>query len=74
LLDSNEDGTADLTVTLLSRLNAPNGIAWHKGSLYVAEISRVTRYDDVDLYVLANKVCITPHMTSSFTLSFPGAG
>ena len=55
-LDSNNDGVAEATVTLLTGMNAPNGIAWHNGSLYVAEISRVLRFDDVDSHVLANKV------------------
>lgn len=39
-LDSDGDGVAEATVTLLSGGNAPNGIAWHNGSLYVAEMNR----------------------------------
>ncbi|CAL8468342.1 g7882 [Coccomyxa elongata] len=54
-LDSNGDGVAEQTVALLSGLNQPNGIAWHKGSLYVAEVSQVTRYDNADASVLAGK-------------------
>ena len=41
---------------LLSGLNDPNGVAWHNGSLYVAEINKITRYDDADASVIANKV------------------
>ena len=41
---------------LLSGLNDPNGIAWYNGSLYVAEINKITRYDDADASVIANKV------------------
>ena len=48
---------------LLSGLNDPNGIAWHNGSLYVAEISKITRYDDADAFVIANKV---RHCQTSF--------
>ena len=48
---------------LLSGLNDPNGIAWHNGSLYVAEINRITRYDDADAFVIANKV---RHCQASF--------
>ena len=55
-LDSNGDGVADQTVVLLSGLNQPNGIAWHKGSLYVAEVSQITRYDNADASVVANQV------------------
>lgn len=35
-------------LTIASRLNEPNGVAWRDGSLYVAEISRILRYDDID--------------------------
>jgi glucose/arabinose dehydrogenase len=34
-------------ITLLQSLNTPNGVAFHDGSLYVAEISRVLRYDGI---------------------------
>jgi len=29
-------------------LNTPNGVAFHDGALYVAEINRLTRYDDIE--------------------------
>jgi glucose/arabinose dehydrogenase len=34
--------------TLLKGLNAPNGIAFSKGTLYVAERQRITRYDNIE--------------------------
>ena len=34
--------------TLLKGLNAPNGIAFSKGTLYVAERHRITRYDNIE--------------------------
>src|SRR5262245_38449890 len=34
--------------TLLSGLNAPNGITFSKGTLYVAERGRITRYDGIE--------------------------
>lgn len=34
-------------VTLLEGLNTPNGVAFHDGALYVAEIDRVLRYDGI---------------------------
>lgn len=43
--DSNHDGKADKVEVLADGLNRPNGVAFHKGSLYVAEISRILRYD-----------------------------
>lgn len=36
------------TIELLSGMSTPNGIAFHKGDLYVAEIDRVTRYVDIE--------------------------
>ena len=61
LLDSNSSGKADVVVTLLQGLNAPNGIAWYNNSLWVAEIAVITRYDEVDSFVGARKVhaCFT---------------
>jgi glucose/arabinose dehydrogenase len=35
-------------LTLARRLNSPNGVAYHDGALYVAEISRILRYDDIE--------------------------
>ena len=60
LLDSTSSGRADHNVTLLQGLNAPNGIAWYNNSLWVAEIDRITRYDEVDASVRAMKVHATP--------------
>ena len=34
--------------TILKGLNAPNGVAFAKGSLYVAERDRITRYDGIE--------------------------
>jgi glucose/arabinose dehydrogenase len=34
--------------TLLKGLNAPNGVAFSKGTLYVAERDRITRYDGIE--------------------------
>ena len=34
--------------TLLKGMKAPNGIVFDKGTLYVAERNRITRYDDVE--------------------------
>ncbi|HXP17254.1 MAG TPA: PQQ-dependent sugar dehydrogenase [Terriglobales bacterium] len=43
--DSRHTGHAERTVTVLSDLNAPHGIAFHNGKLYVAEINAIRRYD-----------------------------
>jgi len=36
------------TIELVDGLRQPNGIAFHNGALYVAEIDRVTRYQDIE--------------------------
>src|SRR5690606_515291 len=33
---------------IASGLNSPNGVAWRDGDLYVAEISRILRFEDID--------------------------
>jgi glucose/arabinose dehydrogenase len=48
LPDRNKDGRADAVYTIASGLLSPNGVAWKGGSLYVAEISRVLRFDGID--------------------------
>lgn len=35
-------------LTIARDLNMPNGVAFHDGALYVAEISRILRYDDIE--------------------------
>jgi glucose/arabinose dehydrogenase len=34
--------------TVASNLNTPNGVAFHDGALYVAEINRLLRFDDIE--------------------------
>ena len=48
LVDSNDDGKADKTHVLAKGLNSPNGVAFRDGALYVAEISRILRFDDIE--------------------------
>jgi glucose/arabinose dehydrogenase len=43
--DPKHTGKAERTVTVLDDLNAPHGIAFHNGKLYVAEINAVRRYE-----------------------------
>lgn len=43
----NTDGSTR-TIELLRGKSTPNGIAFHKGDLYVAEINRVYRYADIE--------------------------
>jgi glucose/arabinose dehydrogenase len=48
LRDTNGDHVADLKYTLASGLRMPNGVAFRNGSLFVAEVSRILRFDDIE--------------------------
>lgn len=48
LKDTNGDGKADKKYTLASGLRMPNGVAFKDGDLYVAEVSRILRFKDID--------------------------
>ncbi|MBG8552511.1 PQQ-dependent sugar dehydrogenase [Hymenobacter guriensis] len=47
LPDRNKDGRADEVVTVATGLNSPNGVAVRNGALYVGEIHRIVRYDNI---------------------------
>lgn len=46
--DSDGNGIAEVTHVIASGLNSPNGVAFRNGALYVAEISRILRFDDIE--------------------------
>jgi len=46
--DENGDARADRVYTIASGLHMPNGVAFRDGALYVAEVSRILRYDDIE--------------------------
>ncbi|MFD2248325.1 PQQ-dependent sugar dehydrogenase [Pontibacter ruber] len=48
VVDSNKDGKADEVVVVATGLESPNGVALKDGDLYVAEISRIIRFRDID--------------------------
>lgn len=48
VLDRNADHRADEVVTMAKNLNMPNGVAFKNGSLYVAEVNRILRYDNIE--------------------------
>ena len=47
LPDQDGDGKADRVIVVARGLRAPNGVAFRDGALYVAEISRIWRYDSI---------------------------
>lgn len=48
LVDRNRDNVAEHVYEIARGLNQPNGVAFKDGALYVAEISRVLRYDNIE--------------------------
>ena len=48
VLDRNHDARADDVITIAAGLDMPNGVAFRNGSLYVAEVNRVLRYDAIE--------------------------
>ncbi|GAB4498161.1 MAG: sorbosone dehydrogenase family protein [Saprospiraceae bacterium] len=48
LRDTNNDRVADLYYTLATGLRMPNGVAFKNGSLYVAEVNRILRFDNIE--------------------------
>jgi glucose/arabinose dehydrogenase len=48
VVDADKDGKGDSVYVIASGLNKPNGVAFRNGSLYVAEVSRIIRFDDIE--------------------------
>ncbi|MHB8121712.1 MAG: PQQ-dependent sugar dehydrogenase [Desulfuromonadaceae bacterium] len=48
IVDRNNDHKGDETITIASGLKSPNGVAFRDGALYIAEISRVLRLDNIE--------------------------
>jgi glucose/arabinose dehydrogenase len=45
--NANGDDEGDQVITILEGLNYPNGVVFHDGDLYVAEIDRILKYEDI---------------------------
>jgi glucose/arabinose dehydrogenase len=48
VVDRDKDNRADEVITVARGLNMPNGVAFRNGALYVAEVNRILRYDDIE--------------------------
>jgi len=49
--DLDKDNKGDEVIVLAGELNMPNGVAFRDGALYVAEVSRILRYADIERHV-----------------------
>jgi glucose/arabinose dehydrogenase len=48
VVDQDGDHRAERVVTIAEGLTSPNGVAWRDGSLWVAEVHRILRFDAID--------------------------
>jgi len=51
VLSPGRENEAKKTVTVAQGLNMSNGVAFRNGALYVAEVNRVLRYDDIESHL-----------------------
>lgn len=48
LVDADNDGVAEKKYTIVKDMDTPNGVAFHNGSLYIAQISKIWRIDSIE--------------------------
>lgn len=48
LVDEDQDGKADKKYLIAEKLNMPSGLTFKDGSLYVAEVDKIWRFDDIE--------------------------
>lgn len=51
VIDRNRDNKADKVITVARDLRMPNGVAFRDGALYVGEVNRILRYDDIEAHL-----------------------
>src|SRR4029079_13384781 len=59
VVDRERDGTADQGFTIAKGLDMPTGVASRQGALYVAEVSRIRRYDAIEDHLAAPPAPVT---------------
>jgi glucose/arabinose dehydrogenase len=52
-LSTTQGGNARGLITIAQGLNSPNGVAFRNGALYVAEVSRLLRFDNIESQLIA---------------------
>lgn len=48
LVDTDKNGVADKKYTVASGMDMPNGVAFRNGALYIAEVDKVWKLDDIE--------------------------
>lgn len=54
LLDNDKDYQADSLILIKKKLNMPTGVAYKDGDLYVAEVDKIWRFDDIEQVIASN--------------------
>lgn len=65
ITDANQDYKADQVIVLARGLDMPNGVAFRQGSLYVAEVDKIWRYDNIE------KLLTSPNKPVLITDQYP---
>lgn len=48
LVDADHDGVAEKKYIVAKNMDTPNGVAFHNGALYIAEVSKIWRIDNIE--------------------------
>jgi glucose/arabinose dehydrogenase len=48
VLETDQDHIANEVITIAEGLNRPNGVAFRNGALYVADVNRILRYENIE--------------------------
>lgn len=48
IVDTNKDGKADEVHVIIKGLKQPSGVAFHEGALYVADIGRIVKFENIE--------------------------
>jgi glucose/arabinose dehydrogenase len=68
VVDTDGDHKADKTYVIAKGLNQPSGVAFKDGALYVADISKIYRFDDIEAHLA------TPPKPVLVTSDYPTEG
>ncbi|NKB33704.1 MAG: sorbosone dehydrogenase family protein [Pseudomonadales bacterium] len=59
LTNPDGDGPSEGVVAVAERLNTPNGVAYHDGDLYIGEIGRISKIENIDSKLSGSSPTIT---------------
>ena len=54
--DTDKNGTIDQNILIADNLNDPAGVAFHDGNLYIAEVGKIWKVEDIETYLIKIKL------------------